>query len=561
MNRRRLLSSVALVLSLLISANSLFAAPPDVKYLNPSGAQSGKDTKVVASGTFAKWPVQVWVSGEGVRFEPQKKSGEFVVHVDAAVPPDVRWVRFISEEGSSAPKAFVIGAIAESTEQEPNETRAKAKTAVAMPTVVNGALGSKGDVDMFRVVLKQRQTLVAAIDANAAFGSAIDCALQLTDADGRVLAQNVDERGNDPCMIFVAPRDGEFFVRLFGIASVPNSSISFAGAEDAVYRLTLTTDAYVDHAWPPVASVGGETMVAVEGWHLPASPPVAVRTNDLTVPARVPVPQPFAGRAFVIGVDVPTLVETDGDDATAKPRVLPTPIVVGGRFDRPGDRDEFVIQAKKGDSYRIRVTSQAYGFPTDPLMTIHKPYDVAPLRVDDLARADFDVDHLLACPVGGDYRFVLEDLFGNGGPNCAYVLEVRTVASDFGLSVTQSEVNAVIGKPFELAVNVNRPLGNASDIEIRLEGAPEKFGVAPVVSSGDKKSAATTGKQVKLKFTPTEKFDGPIRVVGVIKGEPEVRRLAVANVVAVPGAKITDLWLHAGSAPSPAAKPTGTAKK
>lgn len=551
---RRLLWVFAAVAVFNIScpATTLVAAPPDVKYLNPSGAQSGRETKVTASGTFAKWPVQVWVSGEGVRFEPETKSGRFVVHVDADVPPGVRWVRFISDEGSSLPKAFLIGAIAESVEAEPNDSRSKVKAGVTMPTVVNGALGTKGDVDQFRVVLKKGQTLVAAVDAYAAFGSAIDCALQLSDADGHVLAQNVDERGYDPRIIFVAPRDDDFYVRLFGIASVPNSSISFAGADDAVYRLTLTTDAYVDRAWPIVVPIGGEAKVALEGWNLPAATPAVVRTDDLTSPVRAAVPLAAAGRASVIGVDVQPVIETESDAAAAKPRALVPPSVVGGRFERPGDRDEYVIQAKKGDSYRIRVTCQAFGFPSDPLVTIFKPYDVGPQRLDDLARADFDVDNVMACPVSGEYRFAVEDLYGNGGPNYAYVFDIRPVAADFALSVTASEINAPLGKPFELTVNVDRPLGNASDIEIRLEGVPEKFGAAPVVSGGDKTAIKTTGKQVKLKFTPTEKFDGPVRVVGVIKGEPEVRRAATAAVAVVPGAKITDFWLHAGNVPPPA---------
>jgi hypothetical protein len=266
-----------------------------------------------------------------------------------------------------------------------------------------------------------------------------------------------------------------------------------------------------------------------------------------------------AGRGTVSVVDVPSQIEATGT-ATGQPVPLVPPIVVNGRFDEPGDRDEYVVSAKKGQAFRLRVTSQALGFPSDPLVRIYKPDGSAPVRIDDISRTDADVDGLLSATIDGDYRIVVEELFGNGGTNFVYVLDLRPTTAEFGLSVAASELNAVLGKPFELAVNVDRPVGNVNDIEIRIEGLPEKFGATPVVSGGDKVAIKTTGKQVKLKFTPTEKFDGPVRIIGVMKSDPEIHRAATAPVVAVLGAKVTDLWFHAGPEPTPA-KPVEAKKK
>ena len=559
MRRLLLLLVAAAVLSPCCVA-SLYAAPPDVKYFDPPGAQSGKATDVRAAGTFATWPVQTWASDAGIRFEPKKDSGKFTVHVASHVAPGVHWVRFISADGSSLPKAFVVGATAEAGEKEPNETRAKAqKIDAATPIVVNGKLADNGDVDLFAVSLKAGKTLVAAVDAIAAFGSQIDCVLQVTDADGHVLAQNLDDRGFDPRINFAVPRDGDYFVRVFGLAAVPNSSIRFAGGEDALYRLTLTTEAFVDYAWPAVVSADA-VEVMLHGVNLPAA---GLKTSTALSPSAPPqrqaVPNGHAGRGAVSVVDVPTQIESAGT-ATGRPVPLAAPIVVNGRFDEPGDRDEYVVSAKKGQAFRLRVMSQALGFPSDPLVRIYKPDGSAPLRIDDISRTDADVDGLLQATLDGDYRIVVEELFGNGGSNFVYVLDLRPTTAEFGLSVAASELNAVLGKPFELAVNVDRPVGNVSDIEIRIEGLPEKFGATPVVSGGDKVAIKTTGKQVKLKFTPTEKFDGPVRIVGVMKSEPEVHRAATALVVAVLGAKITDLWFHAGPEPAPA-KPVEAKKK
>ena len=39
-------------------------------------------------------------------------------------------------------------------------------------------------------------------------------------------------------------------MRLFAFPSVPDASVRFAGGERFIYRLTMTTSAYAEHAWP-----------------------------------------------------------------------------------------------------------------------------------------------------------------------------------------------------------------------------------------------------------------------------------------------------------------------
>ena len=46
-------------------------------------------------------------------------------------------------------------------------------------------------------------------------------------------------------MTFQAPDDGTYVVRLFAFPSVPDASVRFAGGERFIYRLTLTTGAFV----------------------------------------------------------------------------------------------------------------------------------------------------------------------------------------------------------------------------------------------------------------------------------------------------------------------------
>ena len=107
--------------------------------------------------------------------------------------------------------------------------------------VVNGKLAKGGDVDGYRVELKQGQTLVANVQGNSVLGSPMDSVLQLSELAERqtssiagspprveafTVAQNHDATGLDPQIVFTAPKDAAYLVRVFAFPSEPNSSIA-----------------------------------------------------------------------------------------------------------------------------------------------------------------------------------------------------------------------------------------------------------------------------------------------------------------------------------------------
>ena len=107
----------------------------------------------------------------------------------------------------------MIGSLPETNEIEPNDSIAQPQTMseFAKPprdaeVVINGVLQERGDVDCFAVELKQGQTLVAAVEANEAFGSPLDGILQIVDPDGTTLAENHDSVGLDPRLVLYLTR-------------------------------------------------------------------------------------------------------------------------------------------------------------------------------------------------------------------------------------------------------------------------------------------------------------------------------------------------------------------
>jgi hypothetical protein len=478
-----------------VADSRAFAAPPDVKFLFPAGAARGATVEVTANGSLKPWPCRVWVSGEGVRFEPAKAEGKFNVVVDAGAAVGRRWVRFYSAEGASVLKPFVVGDGLEINEVETNDEAGHKIDFVGPPIVVNGALAKAGDVDAFLLTLKQGQVITAVVEAHSVLGSPVDAVLQVADEAGIVRMQNHDDRGLDPGLTYTAPADGAYLLRVFGFASEPNSSVRYSGAPDNVYRLTITA---------------GPMQV----------PPPAETETRLVVPSDVK-PASIA-------------------PATAEaPQKITPPAAVRGLFAKPGERHVYSLETVKGTDYRIRVASHAIGGSADPMLKILSRDGTLIKRGDDIGRNDFDVDITWKAPAATTYQMVVEETFGSAGPRHHYLLDVRPVESDFGLTVAADVFTVEKGKPLEIPVTVVRTAGMTGEIDVRLEGLPADFGKIAAVSE----TKGDSSKKVTLKFTPAKSFTGRVQVVGELRNQSKTKRAATFNLVAPAGTKTDDLWL------------------
>jgi hypothetical protein len=90
----------------------------------------------------------------------------------------------------SNPTPIAAGTLEEHLEQEPNETPGQ-NTPLGLPCVVNGRIGSPGDVDRFRFDGRAGLEIVAEITARR-LNSPLDSLLKLTSPDGEQVALNDD---------------------------------------------------------------------------------------------------------------------------------------------------------------------------------------------------------------------------------------------------------------------------------------------------------------------------------------------------------------------------------
>ncbi|MCA9067997.1 MAG: PPC domain-containing protein, partial [Planctomycetaceae bacterium] len=244
---RRVAASVLLFGSSVWGTGSLYAEKPAVTGLYPAGGQVGQTLDVEPVGKLGSNPVKVWTDRKEVSAEVTKDGKKLQVSIAKEAKPGVYWLRVWNAEGASSLRPFIVGRLPEVQEKEPNETLSAAQAVDATGTVINGKLHKSGELDTYKVTLKKGQTLVADLVGNTILKSPMDAVLQVFSAEGFQLAHADDSPKLDPQLAYTAPKDGEYFVRVFAFPETPNSSIRYAGGADYIYRLTLTTGPYAHH--------------------------------------------------------------------------------------------------------------------------------------------------------------------------------------------------------------------------------------------------------------------------------------------------------------------------
>jgi hypothetical protein len=116
----------------------------------------------------------------------------------------------VTPSGAGEPYRLLVGRAL--VEKEPNNGYAQSQS-LTLPAVVDGAVPSPQDVDVYRIEGKAGQKVLAEVLASR-HGSPLDALLSLSDARGTLLAANDDAESTDPHIEFTLPRDGVYFLSI-----------------------------------------------------------------------------------------------------------------------------------------------------------------------------------------------------------------------------------------------------------------------------------------------------------------------------------------------------------
>lgn len=522
------------LLAAVLGSGAALAAPPKLDAIAPADGQASSAAGTfVVTGKWDRWPVQLVAEGHGVGFEPLKEHGQFRLKVDADAERGIRLVRLIDKGGASNPLPFIVPTTAEAAEIEPNDDLPHAQTLEGSPIVISGRLAKPGDVDLFAFPLKAGQTLVASLMAHEVLGAPIDAVLQLLDPAGFVCAQNHDFHGLDPQLVFRAPRNGTYVVRLFAFNAEPSATIALTGGgPTARYRLTLTAGAFIDYAFPLACASRKPAELTLFGWNIPE------KQSRVTIQTSLPGSIEYVSRAELAGyatvevVDYPTVVEHEtGSNAE---QAVELPIVVSGRIDRPGDTDRYRFSAKKGQRLTLRLESRSLGFPLDGVLKLTDAKGRLLTRVDDV-KNQRDPTISYQVPADGGFEAALSDLTETGSPRHVYRLTVDFERPDFALKLAAATLDVPVGKSAELPLAIERSGGLKDPLELRVEGLPR--GISAKVLD----APATNSSKARLQFQAAA---GAQSGTVTISGQSPGGRTHLATAPAGFGdATATNIWI------------------
>ncbi|MCB1076774.1 MAG: hypothetical protein KDM64_03000, partial [Verrucomicrobiae bacterium] len=468
-------------------------------------------TLLTLVGKAEPWPCGVWCSNPGVTFVPDGETkGQFLAKIAPDARPGPCLVRLHNPDGASEPRFLTIGTLKEVAEDEKadNDNPAGGQKLEGLPVTLNGRLEKSQDVDCYTVMLNAEQSFFVHCDSYA-LRAGTDPFLHLYGPDGsRLLLENDNPRNLDPRLRFKATQSGIHTLAIMAIASPPNANVSFHGAANAVYRLTLAT-------------------------------------NESALPARYSP-------------------EIPGEDTPEAPDSKP-PLDVMGTLSKPGETDRHRFSATKGQTLRLRAEATTHGFPTDPVMNLRKSEDDSVIRsVDDGTRDQPAAEYVWKVPADGLYVAEIEDRFHRGGSDFRYRLTIAEPEPDFSATADKNAYVIDPGKAAEIKLKVTRENGHDAPLELKIDGLPEGVTAEP-----PEIPAKTADVTVKLSGAADARAASvPIRVRVVEKtGGEEPRNRVAAFSFQDSNARgpylideIADLWLTVKAKP-PDKKSKDEAKK
>jgi hypothetical protein len=567
---------------------------PHLLLVQPPGGQAGTTIEVILVGQSLE-PVQgLYFSRPGIKAEliaavkvaedknpkmkkgppkgPQRTGLRFKVHLPEDAPPGLQDVRVITAAGISNARAFLVGDQKEFLEKEPNNDVPEAQE-VPLNSVVHGGISNPTDVDYYRFPGKKGQRVVISC-LTTSIDSKLDAGVEVYSEVGALLALGRGYHRGDALCDVTVPADGDYFVRVCSFTYTQ-------GGQDYFYRLSISTNPWIDAVFPPVVEPGKKANITVYGRNLPGGKPdpAAIADGRVLEKATVSVDVPagpaamqrldYSGRLEPLAsaldgfelrlrnnggssnpflltfAQAPVVLDNGDNDSAESAQEVAVPCEIAGRIEKKGDQDWYAFTAKKGDVYSIECFGERLGAPVDMQMTVYRVDGGQKMvELDDsqenflpqlLTRSDDPPRYRFVAPADGRYHVAVtsSDAFVQYGPRHLYRLRITPEQPDFRLVVMPPIVNSLDacnvpqGGHQLFTVLVWRLDGFNGEIRLAAEGLPDGISCPmQTVPPGSKLAFLVLSA---AKEAPA--WAGQIKVLGTatIKGKEVVREARQAG--------------------------------
>jgi hypothetical protein len=349
-----------------------FAAQPDFTVVSPQGFQRGTEVEATFSGRRLEDVQELMLYSPGVEVLAIEEAKDNQFKAKLKIAPDCRLgihaVRVRTASGISDLKTFMIGALPEVAEKEPNN-EFEAPQPIESGVTVSGVVQNE-DQDFFVFEAKKGQRIVAELEGLRQGRTFFDPYLAILNEERFEVARSDDSALllQDPVCGLVAPEDGKYIIEV--------RESAFGGNGASTYRLHVGSFPR-PRAVYPAGGKPGETLEVT--W---LGDPAGPRKETITIPADAPVnydlfaqdehgiaPSPNVIR--VTDLENALEVEPNNDREHATPFTAPG--AANGIIQEEGDVDFFKFPAKKGQAYDVRVYARnPLRSPLDSVLVVRR---------------------------------------------------------------------------------------------------------------------------------------------------------------------------------------------
>ncbi len=521
--------------------------PPILNRVFPPALAVGSTTRLEFRGSGVENPVDLVSGRAGLAFrilpqeplppapkpgtrpaaQPMEQPSRLAGRVEATVAPGLTEgmveLRVVTAGGVSNSRKVLLTSQPVLEEKEPNNDPESAQP-LALNQVAAGVISASTDVDYFRFQGTKNQRVLGWLGTSS-LDSRLPGAMELISPDNRVLAQARDRVHSDTLLDVRLPADGTYKVRVFSFGHVE-------GGPDAIYLLRLGDQPVVESVHPLVQPPQGGVCL-IFGHGLPGGKPVPGNREGLEQARLVLIPvadedlaqpSPLAGALLPLKTfrftGGPVLRLPVSPDQTTEPQEpaennapenatrLTLPALVSARLEKPGDRDLYIFEAKKGEPVWIEVLGDRVGTGLDFVLSLKEEKDKTFQEIDDgpepldsrwFFNRSEDPSIRFNPPRDGTYSLVVSARDANlsGAPQRVYALRVGPPRPDFRLVTIDPAMQGGMprlkpGTALSFLVLAERTGGLDAPIDVRVDGLPPGTEALPCRIPAGQKAAWMT---------------------------------------------------------------------
>lgn len=337
--------------------------------------------------------------------------------------------------------------------QGANDTMA---TAQLVPTncAVRGRMSSTqiADVDVYKVAAKAGEHVSVEVDsvwiADKYYAdNEFDLTVRILSPEGKELARNDDSALHlqDPIASVIAPVDGDYFIEI--------KQRLIKAADRGNYVATIGNFLRPLAVYPAGGKAGTQlqaTLLGDPAGAQPVSLPLPPQSGPFAFHHAMPSPLPMRVSPY------DNVLEAQGPSPTPVPSL---PAALNGIISKAGEVDEFALNVKKGERWRVRVYARGLGTPLDPRIAIRAAGEDKPeLEGDDSLMADrgfpsvarqiqrkemLDPAVIWEPKKDGSYILAISDMRGLGSRDSVYRIEVEPVPNQVDAFIHARVIDSV----------------------------------------------------------------------------------------------------------------------